>query len=176
MFTQAIVAVLLIMRTFSLYNRNKWILTLMLVTTCVGGVISIWSVVTNTGLDDVEQSSLRFPGCNLSLSEDQARHLAGAWSSMLGLDTLIFVLTVVKVIQARDPMKGGTLRLMLRDGAIYYGIIVITVITNIVTFLVGVPTTQGLCTVLTNVASSMLVSRLMLNLRDPDRQVLPIAG
>ncbi|EMD37629.1 hypothetical protein CERSUDRAFT_123532 [Gelatoporia subvermispora B] len=183
--TQAIAAVryglqtrsaLLIMRTFALYNRDLRILLLMIAATVVGGAIAIWSIDTDTSNNDMSLTTFGALGCNLSLSTKQARHLAGAWSSMLGLDTIIFILTVVRVVHFGPSMKRGMLRLMLRDGTMYYGLIVIAGIANTVTFMVGLATTQGLCTTLTNVASSTLVSRLMLNLRDSDRKPMRLDG
>lgn len=77
------------MRTCALYNNDRRVLILMLVTFLTGGVISLvsgtllsqnyrsdtyqWSILTGTSGDDGDDSiaSFRWHGCDLSLSEKQ---------------------------------------------------------------------------------------------------------
>lgn len=42
--------------------------------------------------------------------------LAGAWGAMLALDTLIFVLTVARILQVSGALRSKLFRPMLRDG------------------------------------------------------------
>jgi len=174
-FTQAVVAALLVLRTYALYNQDRRILCLMLIACASGVVLSVWSLLADHSLVDETEVSFNWPGCDLSLSIQQARHLTYAWSSMLAFDTLVFILTVVRAVQVGGLWKGTLCRIMLRDGAVYYGIMVMANIANILTFMLAVPTAKGMCTTLTNVVSSTLITRLMLNLRDPDMQVFPRA-
>ncbi|OCH91666.1 hypothetical protein OBBRIDRAFT_774740 [Obba rivulosa] len=139
--TQGTVAALLLIRTYALYNRSKHILYLMLITCFAGGAVSAWSIMSDGKyVSDADSSLLRLSGCDLSLSNQQGRHISIAWGSMLVFDTLIFALTVAKIIKSDKKIWKGTLfKLMLRDGAIYYGIMVVINIANIVTFVVRTP-------------------------------------
>ncbi|KAI0673083.1 hypothetical protein C8Q78DRAFT_969328, partial [Trametes maxima] len=173
MLSQAVVAVLLILRTYALYNCSKRILAL-LIAMHLGGAVHCLSAVLTSKSPLTTSTSLDFAydRCNLSLTDDQGIHLALAWSAMLWFDSIIFALTLYKAIQMRRELSGGLLETLFRDGTIYYGILMAVNMVNIITFLVCDPNTpmKGMATTMTNVLSVTLTSRLMLNLRDPTVQ------
>ncbi|KAM5533265.1 hypothetical protein V8D89_013042 [Ganoderma adspersum] len=155
--------VLLILRTYALYNCNKRVLAL-LICMFVGGAVQSVSAVLTSDSPLSTEIPLDFPfaACNLSLNGNHA---------MLWFDTAIFALTFYKAIQVRHDMPGTLLVTMFRDGKI---LIVVNTL-NIITFLSGDPL-KGTATTLTNVLSVTLTSRLMLNLRDPSIQVRRTRG
>ncbi|PIL24130.1 hypothetical protein GSI_13882 [Ganoderma sinense ZZ0214-1] len=170
---------LLILRTYALYNCNKRVLAL-LICMFIGGAVQSVSAVMTSDSPLSTDIPLNFPfmECNLSLNVNQGVHLALAWSAMLWFDTSIFALTFYKAIQVRHDMPGTLLVTMFRDGTIYYGILIVVNTLNIITFLIvpsGDPL-KGTATTLTNVLSVTLTSRLMLNLRDPSIQVRRTRG
>ncbi|OSD08712.1 hypothetical protein PYCCODRAFT_1462908 [Trametes coccinea BRFM310] len=173
MMSQALVAIVLILRTYALYNCNKRMLAL-LISMHFGGAIHCLSAVltSKSPLSTDIHLGFRYPRCNLALSDDQGVHLALAWSAMLWFDTIIFLLTLYKALQMRKELAGSLLEILFRDGTIYYGILVAVNMVNIITFLKTPPNTpmKGMATTMTNVLSVTLTSRLMLNLRDPTLQ------
>ncbi|EMD37756.1 hypothetical protein CERSUDRAFT_83527 [Gelatoporia subvermispora B] len=171
-FNQCTIAAILLIRTYALYDRGRRILILLAATIVVGATVAIWSVTSEGNLSNSTESILHRHGCDLSISYQQGLRLISAWASVLTFDTLVFVLTVSRAIQSNGLWRGGLLRLMVRDGAAYYGVMVIVNIAGIITNLTPVSTARGMCTSLTNVISSTLVSRIMLNIRDPKRRVL----
>ncbi|TBU65673.1 hypothetical protein BD310DRAFT_836735, partial [Dichomitus squalens] len=178
--SQAVVAVLLILRTYALYNRSKRVLILLVGMFVGGGAQSLAAVLTSVSpLSTSTLLNFGITGCNLSLNTEQGIHLALAWSAMLWFDTAIFALTFYKAMQVRHYMPGMLLVTMFRDGTIYYGILIVVNTLNITTFLIvpsGNPL-KGTATTLTNVLSVVLTSRLMLNLRDPSIQTcVPLGG
>ncbi|KAI1794501.1 hypothetical protein LXA43DRAFT_1058962 [Ganoderma leucocontextum] len=140
MASQAVVAkiVLLILRTYALYNCNKRVLAL-LICMFVGGTIqSVVAVLTSDSpLSTDIPLNFTFTRCNLSLNSKQGIHLALAWSTMLWFDTTIFALTFYKAIQVRHDMPGTLIVTMFRDGTIYYGILIVVNTVNIITFLLS---------------------------------------
>ncbi|KAI0831459.1 hypothetical protein BC628DRAFT_1415956 [Trametes gibbosa] len=166
-------SVLLILRTYALYNCSKRMLAL-LVGMHIGGAIHCLTAVLTSKSPLTTEIPLGFhySFCNLSLTDDQGVHLALAWSAMLWFDTIIFLLTLYKAVQMRKERSGGLLEILFRDGTIYYGILVAVNMVNIITFLETPPNTpmKGMATTMTNVLSVTLTSRLMLNLRDPELQ------
>ncbi|KAI0780737.1 hypothetical protein BD413DRAFT_463774, partial [Trametes elegans] len=171
MTTQGIVAILILLRTYALYHGSKRVLV-SLVAMYIGGAIHcVVALVTTQGpLSTKTPLHFKYPLCNTSLTDEQGIHLALAWSAMLWFDTVIFALTLYKAIQMRREISSGSLiERLFRDGTIYYGILVALNMTNIVTFLKtpsGSPM-KGVASVMANVLSMTLTSRLMLNLRDP---------
>ncbi|KAI0748267.1 hypothetical protein C8Q80DRAFT_1270695 [Daedaleopsis nitida] len=91
--------------------------------------------------------SVKSGGCSKGI------HLAAAWGAMLWFDTTIFVLTLVKALQMRHTFPGGLLEIMFRDGTIYYGIMVASNVSNIITFMITQSNSplKGMDTTLTNV-------------------------
>ncbi|KAM5533278.1 hypothetical protein V8D89_013055 [Ganoderma adspersum] len=106
--------------------------------------------------------------CDLSLTNAQGLHIAIAWAAMLWFDTTIFVLTLARAWRMHRRVPGGVLETLFRDGTIYYGIMVVSAVANIITFLVtpSGSNLKGMETTLTNALSTTLASRLILNLRD----------
>ncbi|EMD37683.1 hypothetical protein CERSUDRAFT_123570 [Gelatoporia subvermispora B] len=167
--TQVLVAALLTMRTYALYRRSKLVLSMIVFILVTGTGVVIWSVASEKSLPTGSSLFLLRIGCDLSLSQAHAVHLAAAWGAMLVFDSLIFILTLISTVKSGMLWKGSLFRIMLRDGAIYFGTIVLSNVINILAFVLPAAEAKGMCTTLANVISSTLVSRLMLNLRDPKR-------
>ncbi|KAJ7676216.1 hypothetical protein B0H17DRAFT_1080517 [Mycena rosella] len=160
---------MLIFRTYALYERNRRVLALMV--TISAGVIAvgIWSVLAGPGAvggDEVAELRL-YIGCSSSVSASQSFGLAAAWAGMGVFDSTIFSLTLYRALSKRRSQGLDLLTVLIRDGSIYFGVMVMATLSNILTFIYGGPYTRGLPTTFINVISSIMISRLMLNLRDP---------
>ncbi|KAJ7487915.1 hypothetical protein FB451DRAFT_1225912 [Mycena latifolia] len=163
--SQILSAIILITRTYALYQRNKLVLALM-VTVTVGAIISALVLLLVGDFPNTLSPVLESLGCPSASSHFLNRRQAAAWSGMLIFDVLIFSLTVRKSL--KYGTRGGSLfSLLFRDGAIYFGIMIASNASNIGTYTMGGPIISGSATTLTNILSSVMVSRLMLNLRDP---------
>ncbi|KAJ4478013.1 hypothetical protein C8R41DRAFT_292746 [Lentinula lateritia] len=86
---------------------------------------------------------------------------------MLLFDFLVFSLTLYKALTLQRDGRMTLLSVLMRDGTIYFGVMAISIIGNILTFLLGSSQTRGMATTFTNAISSIMISRLMFNLRDP---------
>ncbi|KAI0362264.1 hypothetical protein OH77DRAFT_1491693 [Trametes cingulata] len=166
MFSQAIVAILLILRTYALYKCSKRMLAL-LIGMHIGGAIHCLSAVLTSKSPLTTDTPLGFSYalCNLSLTDDHV-DLALAWSAMLWFDTIIFLLTLFKAVQMRRELAGGLLEILFRDGI---SILVAVNMVNIITFL-GTRAISSISLHRDDRLSVTLTSRLMLNLRDPSLQ------
>ncbi|KAJ7053351.1 hypothetical protein C8F01DRAFT_1167171 [Mycena amicta] len=161
LFSQMLVAILLIARTYALYERNKVVLAVMISVT-VGAIIVALVVLLLGGTRDTLDPRLELLGCPGATAHDDTTRAAIAWSGMLVFDVMIFLLTVFKALE--HGIRGQNLfSVLLRDGEI----MVATNAGNIGTYTMGGPILSGVGTTLTNVMSSVVISRLMLNLRDP---------
>ncbi|KAF7289790.1 hypothetical protein MIND_01353200 [Mycena indigotica] len=164
-FSQLLVAILLITRTYALYERNKAVLALMVLVTLgalTNGLVLLLFGSSHDTLDD----RLKLLGCPGATPRDAAIRSGIAWTGMLVFDVTIFLLTVFKAL--RHGIRGRNLfSMLLRDGAMYFAIIIAANAWNIETYITGGPIISGAVTTLTNVMSSVIISRLMLNLRDP---------
>ncbi|KAJ6571495.1 hypothetical protein B0H19DRAFT_1372568 [Mycena capillaripes] len=161
---QIFVAALLIMRTYALYERSRRILFLTtgitLSAVIVGGAILFSGKGNSNDLSDVAKA-----GCASSLTVSESRRFGFAWMGMLVFDITIFVLTASKALVLSREQRGGLILLLIRDGSLYFLVIFVSNCANILTFFYAGPYTRGVATTFTNVISSVMISRLMLNLR-----------
>ncbi|KAJ7191504.1 hypothetical protein GGX14DRAFT_701584 [Mycena pura] len=166
---QIIIGVMLILRTYALYEQSKRVLVFMLVfSACM-----ICTGIGGTLYADHAHTSEQGPvlpldiGCATPADGVKSKGLIIAWSAMGLFDCIIFLLTLYKTL-SRDRPKGlNLLTVLMRDGCIYFGVIVISNLCNILSFALGTPYTRGLFNTTTNVISSLMISRLMFNIRDP---------
>ncbi|KAI0831457.1 hypothetical protein BC628DRAFT_1415955 [Trametes gibbosa] len=171
--SQGIVAVMLVIRTYALYNRSRRILVILLGTHVSGALVCLVAIVVNVSpVKTVTPLPFKYTACDLSLTNNQATHLVIAWGAMLWFDTTIFLLTLTQALRMRRYFPGGLLEVMLRDGTLYYGFMVAANVSNIITFMITRTNSplKGMDTTLANVLSTTLTSRLILNLRNPELQ------
>ncbi|KAJ7245657.1 hypothetical protein B0H12DRAFT_1127497 [Mycena haematopus] len=132
--TQIIIGVMLILRTYALYERNKRVLGLMLAIGACVIAACIWGTVFS------EQEVHEWPG----IIHAQSTGLIVAWASMA----------------SRHSSARQLLSVLLRDGIV----VAISNVSNILTFILY---TRGVVTTFANIISSILISRLMLSIRNP---------
>ncbi|KAJ6518380.1 hypothetical protein DFH09DRAFT_1287588 [Mycena vulgaris] len=163
--SQVLVAVMLIMRTFALYGRNKMILAFMILITLGAFAFAIWVFLSGTEVHTLSPEIAAF-GCPLGTPHAKSLRLATAWSGMLVFDVMIFGLTLFKALRG-DWRRSDLLTILIRDGSIYFALMILSNAGNIGTYTMGGPFISGAATTVTNITSSVMISRLMLNLRDP---------
>ncbi|KAJ7443916.1 hypothetical protein B0H11DRAFT_2291395 [Mycena galericulata] len=166
-----VVDVILSLRVYAMYGLNKRILYILGVGVVVGFGITGWAISTQSNARDLEDYSVA--GCFLPLSSKSGtrkstRHLAAVWEALFAYDLLIFGIILSRSAQLWLRSRGATstpiISLMLRDGALYFVVMELANLTNIITFYVGGPFIKGgLSTFATSVSVTM-TSRLMLNL------------
>jgi len=59
------------------------------------------------------------------------------WASVLVFDTLVFVLTLYRRLVVGRTLEHGLFALMLRDGIIFYGVLLALYVSNVLTLLVA---------------------------------------
>ncbi|KAJ7744587.1 hypothetical protein B0H16DRAFT_1724457 [Mycena metata] len=180
--TQLLVGVMLFLRTYALYERSKRVLVLMLGVAVGTVAVGLWSVITDTS-DDT--SMILHFGCNFTTSRSEGNSLAVAWAGVTVYDSTIFLLTLYKVFGRHRANGLDLFTVLLRDGvafslsssgrasdafvlgSLYFGVMVMSNLANILTLVIGNPDSRGIATTFTNIISSVMIARLMLNLRDP---------
>ncbi|KAI0689558.1 hypothetical protein BC835DRAFT_249847 [Cytidiella melzeri] len=123
MATQILVAAMQMLRTYALYARNKRIALLMVSVACVLIGLSAWAVTSQEAAVSLQQ------GCHIGSSKTSAIHIAVAWEALFVFDAMIFSLTLLKTYKERLKYsltkRLDIVSLMVRDGAIYFGVMLI---------------------------------------------------
>ncbi|KAI0742660.1 hypothetical protein C8Q80DRAFT_920673 [Daedaleopsis nitida] len=161
-------------RVYGLYERNRKVLCLLLTMGAIAcgvsgwAITQIWQAAYPQGRARTQGQNAVLGNCDLRMSQTQGHYLAIIWGTILLADTVVFALTLSRVLRVGKKWQGSLFTLMLRDGTIYFGVLLGCHIANILTYLVFDSTYRGISTTTTNVIATSLIARLMLNIRDPD--------
>ncbi|KAJ7051328.1 hypothetical protein C8F01DRAFT_1175021 [Mycena amicta] len=162
--TQSLVAGIMVIRIYALFARSKRILyALVVLLAAVVGVVG-YSLKGQHGY---------YPkvvgGCHWSMSDDTAMHLAGPWIGVFAFDAVVFAMTIYSACSTRKANGPATSiqTLVVRDGALYFGIVALVNLLNIATYYVD---SELLCpgslATIASCVSVTTISRLILNLHD----------
>ncbi|KAJ6545316.1 hypothetical protein B0H19DRAFT_866597, partial [Mycena capillaripes] len=166
--SQILIGLMLLLRTYALYQRSKQVLIFMILVAVTSIAVAIvrlfevhrilltflqWSVFTGWGGDNSEV---------LGIS------LATAWAGSGICDFMVFFLTLYKGLRSNRLPGASLLTTLLRDGTrAFWSLPIDRHRPRLMIYLRLQTYTRGITTTFTNVISSLMISRLMLNLRDP---------
>ncbi|KAJ6524191.1 hypothetical protein B0H19DRAFT_1276636 [Mycena capillaripes] len=164
---QIFVAGLLIMRTYALYERSRRVLIFTVGITLTGLIIGAYILFSGKGNSDTVNAVYVNVVCASSLDIVQSRQFGFGWVGMLVFDVAIFALTTWKALVLFREQRGvhSLFTILVRDGSIFFLVMMASNGSNILTFFYAGPYTRGVATTFTNAISSVMISRLMLNLR-----------
>ncbi|KAJ6566794.1 hypothetical protein B0H19DRAFT_1138595 [Mycena capillaripes] len=166
MLQEGLVQTTLALRIFAMYGFNPWVAVPLGIASALSAALGVWTIV-----DLGEPQMMTAPGmngCHTAIPRSTALHLAGAWEAQLLFDTLVFGLTLYRAHADRAVITlipGSLVEKMMRDGAMYFGIIVLANLANVVTLYLGDIMIAGILTWWTTSLSVTLISRLILNLQ-----------
>jgi len=170
---QAIVCILLTLRTYALYRRSLRVLRFLLGSGVVLAGVGLWAMFGQKSAPSQIGS-----GCHVGLSKVTAIRLASAWQALFVYDCLIFGLTVAKAWSARkDHAVTGInvplVTLVVRDGALYFAVMGFGNFMNMVSYYFGGPFLRGGFSTFASNLSVTMMSRLMLNLHESAEEGIP---
>ncbi|KAF8208003.1 hypothetical protein K438DRAFT_2012876 [Mycena galopus ATCC 62051] len=162
------VGITLIMRVYAMYNFDKRILSFFVIATLATVGVGAWSVIPS-GPTMVVNDNVTLPVCHVPESKTEATRKAVAWGAELACDTMVFALTMFRAI----PRTRNTLtvshslwHVMMRDGAMYFGMICLANLANILMLNFGDLNISGTLAPPTATISVVMICRVMLNLHE----------
>ncbi|KAJ6511677.1 hypothetical protein DFH09DRAFT_1197742 [Mycena vulgaris] len=161
---QVTVCLLLTLRIYALYGRDKRIISCMLGVGVVLLAVSIWAASRAGGVPQRGE-----PGCNIADPRDVAIMVAIPWEAVFVYDVMIFCLLFYKSHRTRRDSglrwaQIPLLSLLIRDGSIYFALMAIVNLANILTSYIAEPLLVSCLSTLASNISVTMMSRLMLNL------------
>ncbi|KIK62825.1 hypothetical protein GYMLUDRAFT_41706 [Collybiopsis luxurians FD-317 M1] len=167
------ISALFILRVTALYEGSKRIrfflcaVVLGMVCNCL---VQVYMTDTAASSEIEPHSVLEQIGNVRVFTTYQGRHLTYLWLGIFVFDLCVFSLTLWKTCRllGAGHIAGGLLNTVMRDGLLYFGIIALSTFANILVFALGSGLIKGLFPTFFNVISSVLMGRLMLNLREVD--------
>jgi len=161
-----LVAVLCIIRVYALYNCSRRVLGFLVFAILMAFAIAMGAFVASRhkGVESIHGLTSSIIGCFEFMPSVAARFTAISWSGLLAFDSAIFSLTLYKAFTMGRGIR--LLDVIVRDGAMYFFTLFIINLANILMLLLSSPFLRTSIPILTNVLSTTLMSRLILNLRE----------
>ncbi|KAG8782401.1 hypothetical protein FRC12_020869 [Ceratobasidium sp. 428] len=155
-----IAEVILILRTYALFQRSRYILTILSALWC-GQMIAMGLVLRNAAPAPLPPG---FVGCVMG---PQGPLGAAFWLSSLVVDTIITILTVFKATQyiQANGKRDRLVHVILRDGLMYFVVILTANLSNCLTYYLAPIRLRVIIASFCQGITSVMVSRLQLNLR-----------
>jgi len=164
--SQLVIGVLLIMRIYAMYDRKRWVVWLFIIVGTVDITVGCWGIMSKAPIA-IPPILFSSPGCIEPLGSEQAGRLAVGWSGQLAFDALVFCFTLRKLFTIGRTGHRILIDILIRDGVVYFAIMTAANLANILTLLLAAPISKGVASTWVNIISITMMSRLMLNLRDP---------
>ncbi|KAJ7679911.1 hypothetical protein B0H17DRAFT_1206305 [Mycena rosella] len=179
---QSLIELMLILRVVALCGYNPWLMGSMGLISTVAGGLGLWAVIAYASPQILTMPGLTgcHTGCRGLLPFVRQCHpiirlinllslgSAGAWVAELTLNLTIFVLTVYCAHHDRFVIRsvpGSLMERIARDGAMYFGLLILANLANILTLYFGDIILTGILSWWTTSLSMTLICRLMLNLQ-----------
>ncbi|THU97755.1 hypothetical protein K435DRAFT_965284 [Dendrothele bispora CBS 962.96] len=164
--TQVFVCILLTLRIYALYGRSLRMLVYMLSFGFFLAGVACFALF----FGERSVSSVSGMGCHTELQVVTAIQVASAWEALFIYDLMLVIMTLKKAYQTRRELKEernllpSILVLVVRDGSIYFVVMAIANLLNILTFYLTGPYMRGGLSTFASAVSVTMMSRMMLNL------------
>lgn len=162
-----VVCLIMTIRTYALYGGSKRLLTWMtIIMIALAIAVSVGSLGHFSGIMTI----LPGIGCYETYTAEVAARLGLAWLAEMVFELLIFILIVYRICKTRGLLRlslftrSNVIDIIFHDGAIYFGVMTLINIPNILTYYSGSVNTRGSLATFTSSMSATLISRLVLNL------------
>uniref|UniRef100_A0A0W0GF30 DUF6533 domain-containing protein n=1 Tax=Moniliophthora roreri TaxID=221103 RepID=A0A0W0GF30_MONRR len=136
--TQVIVMIIMTLRIYAIYGCNKRLLRVL-----IGILILLLAgaaVATFYEAGEEEIASIR---CHTPRDRIRAIQTAGAWEAAFVYDAILFLLACYKAYRTRYEIDVPLLKIVIRDGCLYFGAMSLTNLANILTFYFAGPFMRG---------------------------------
>ncbi|EJU04444.1 hypothetical protein DACRYDRAFT_114769 [Dacryopinax primogenitus] len=160
----AVVQIVLMTRTWILWGANKLLLATLIVLLlgCLYATGILLCFISN-GQDFLVDADLKI-GC--IVIEGPAPLFWTFWLPVIGFDLVLFILTLVKVIQhQREAIHGPLVDILHRDGLVYFALSLGLGIGNMITFALAPLHLKSVALPLMTATLCVTCSRMLLNVR-----------
>ncbi|KAE9403066.1 hypothetical protein BT96DRAFT_503298 [Gymnopus androsaceus JB14] len=163
---QYFILIICVLRVSAIYNNERsvrWILFFMASVCSILALYAIFSEIrtVNTYLG----SDTQFPGCNGELSNKLSDRLAIPWGGLIVFDFTVFAFTLYKALSINYEHPVRLMTVLLRDGTMYFIALFASNLANVLMLIYAPALLKDSILLVTNILSSILIARLMLNLR-----------
>ncbi|TCD68149.1 hypothetical protein EIP91_011427 [Steccherinum ochraceum] len=164
-FTASVIGVIFILRLYSIYSRNTYVLLFFTTLLMVELGVKIWAFTDGTMLTLPPE----LVGCILVGKSSVGDRFVYTWVAELVFDTAVFLATFYRAVflyrTAEAGAALGLLRIIMRDGVMYFAAIFASNLVTVLLFVSAPADLKAVNASFSTLITSLMVSRLMLNLR-----------
>ncbi|KAI9448033.1 hypothetical protein H4582DRAFT_1898111 [Lactarius indigo] len=160
---QSIIAVLCVMQIHAIYQSRR-VLVFLISIAVIGVAVPCWSMYA------LSTEHLPYPvvispvlGCSRVVGEAEGFYSALSWTGCLAVDTTVFALLLYKTVKVGRGVR--LLDTMMRNATVYYSILSLVNLSNILILRFASPGLRTCALSLTNALSCTLISRVIFDLR-----------
>ncbi|KII87605.1 hypothetical protein PLICRDRAFT_176401 [Plicaturopsis crispa FD-325 SS-3] len=163
----AVIEGILVLRIWALYRTHKLVLFVVFFsyTACIATLVGL-TISDYVAENVIIETELNFlPGC---YAAGVPRLIAGYWIAPVVVESIFFALTISRTfawIRNRESVP-PTLGLLARDSLVYFAVVFVLLIANLLVFEYAPPTLSSLLVTPSNTAGCIAGSRMLLNLRN----------
>jgi len=152
--------VILGLRIYVMYNFGRIVLACLCAVGFITITLAVLSIVDQTWI------SSGLSSCQYGIQKSTAIRMAGAWEAQFVCDVTVFTFTVVRSYRQGFKIPGSILDFMVHDGAMYFAVLALVNLANILMYYIGDPWTAASLSWFTSTISVTMICRLMLNLHE----------
>ncbi|KAJ7887276.1 hypothetical protein B0H14DRAFT_3430766 [Mycena olivaceomarginata] len=124
---------ILVLRVYIMYNRSKRVLLFLVAAGVAAVALALWLMMGKSVLAPSDS------GCEYLVSKQSALRMVGAWEAEFLCDLSVFVFTVLRAYRQPCKVPGSILPYMARDGALYFAILALVNLGNILMYYLTCP-------------------------------------
>ncbi|KZV97865.1 hypothetical protein EXIGLDRAFT_832610 [Exidia glandulosa HHB12029] len=164
-FSLAVVDLILLLRTYALWNRSRRVLYFLI------GVFVFCTLATSGAITYFTLGVFAVPGTPTEIRPcvnafKQVNVVEAVWGSTILFDSTVVILTIAKLIPYfQENVTTDLFRIMYQDGFMYFGVLFCISVSNLFVFALAPPDLKLTLVTLQRSMFSLLASRLALNLR-----------
>ncbi|KAK7053222.1 hypothetical protein VNI00_003841 [Paramarasmius palmivorus] len=168
----SIIIAILAIRIYALYDADRRIVWLS------GAMVVVAAGLSGYALSAQDKLEVSYPlqfGCSTGVLHQKSLRIAGLWIILFVYDAILFTLTASRTYRVWRENRCGNfylgvvdrpslLSLFFKDGVMYFVVMAVATLANILTFYLGGPFLRGGLSSFASCTSATMLCRIMLNL------------
>ncbi|TRM55946.1 hypothetical protein BD626DRAFT_636145 [Schizophyllum amplum] len=149
-----VASILMMLRVYAIFGHSRRVLGALSLCLVAAVCLAAWALGPGQEVDP----RTVFTTCLSYTPKTAARRLSAAFIALLAYDLVVFVLTLYKTARSVRQPHTPLLRVLLRDGAMYFGVMLLSNIANLIPYYAPGPYLGGSLATTTSSLSVCLVT------------------
>ncbi|PLW24091.1 hypothetical protein PCANC_22112 [Puccinia coronata f. sp. avenae] len=170
-FTTIFAEAILVVRTYALWGKNKYILAVLLTGLTIECVVLFFAVTQFHPVPTRDPTDPTSRGACIAGGGPGGHDWSMAyWVSPIVMDTLMLILTSIRALQYRNKgVNSGVFQTFVKDGILYFVVVFAVNLTNTIFYSLPSPALQAINSPMSLLMTSIMCSHIVLSLRGEEK-------